>query len=212
MKTWWKAALCLLGLLCLTGCGAAAPETAADGTAWSEEWVTVGDVVGVETPEGMTPRENSDALSAKGMYYATWSLGEAETIVNESGDEAQLYDAQVYLLLAGYDGTEKAEEAAAEWLDMAAEQYAVEASRRNSQRAGLHGRHLHLHFRDEPLRPGRFRLRRVRKLRRQRGAVLPGGLRRQCARNPGRLFGQLPLRSLRGGANHGTVIRRGSPL
>lgn len=128
MKRQWRAALCLLALLCLTGCGAAAPETAADGTGWSEEWVTVGNVVGVDTPEGMTPRENSDALSAKGMYYATWSLGEAETIVNESGDEAQLYDAQVYLLLAGYDGTEKAEEAAAEWLDMAAEQYAVEAS------------------------------------------------------------------------------------
>ena len=26
MKTRWKAALCLLGLLCLTGCGAPAPE------------------------------------------------------------------------------------------------------------------------------------------------------------------------------------------
>ena len=117
MKTRWKAALCLLGLLCLTGCGASAPETAADGTAWSEDWVTVGNVVGVETPEGLTARENSDALSAKGMYYATWSLGEAEEVLNEDGEAAQVYDAQVYLLLAGYDSTAKAEEAAAEWLD-----------------------------------------------------------------------------------------------
>lgn len=127
MKTWWKAALCLLGLLCLNGCGAAVPETAADRTAWSEEWVTVGDVVGVETPEGMTPRENSDALSAKGMFYATWSIGEAEEIFNENGDQAQVYDAQVYLLLSGFNDTVKAEETAAEWLGLAYEQYAVDA-------------------------------------------------------------------------------------
>lgn len=128
MKRQWRAVLCLLGLLCLTGCEAAAPETAADGTAWSEDWVTVGNVLGVETPEGMTPRENSDALSAKGMYYATWSIGEGETAVNEDGDEAQVYDAQVYLLLAGYDSTAKAEEAAVEWLDMASTQYSLETT------------------------------------------------------------------------------------
>lgn len=44
MKRQWRAALCLLGLLCLTGCGA--PETAADGTGWSEDWTTVGNVIG----------------------------------------------------------------------------------------------------------------------------------------------------------------------
>lgn len=128
MKRQWRTALCLLGLLCLTGCGATAPETAADGTGWNEEWVTVGNVVGVETPEDLTPRENSDALSAKGMYYATWSLGEAEEVLNENGESAQVYDAQVYLLLAGYDSTAKAEEAAAEWLEMASGQYAVETT------------------------------------------------------------------------------------
>ena len=62
------------------------------------------------------------------MYYATWSMGEAETIVNGDGDEAQVYDAQIYLLLAGYDSTGKAEDAAAEWLSMASERYAVEVS------------------------------------------------------------------------------------
>lgn len=128
MKTQWRAGFGLLVLLLLTGCGAAAPGTAADGTAWSEEWVTVGDVLGIETPEDMTLRENSDALSAKGMYYAAWSTGEGEAIVNEAGDEAEVYDAQVYLLLAGYSDTAKAEDAAAEWLDMASGQYAVETN------------------------------------------------------------------------------------
>lgn len=118
--------LCLCGLLCLAGCGAPAPDAAADGTAWDEDWVTVGNVIGVETPEGMTFRENSDALSAKGMYYATWSTGEATPIVNESGEDAQIYDAQIYLLLAGYDGTGKAEASVQEWLDMAETQYTLE--------------------------------------------------------------------------------------
>lgn len=122
MKRIWRAVLCLCGgILLLTSCGAAAPETAADGTAWSETWVTVGNVLGVETPEGMTLRENSDALDAKGMYFASWSIGEGD-----AGEDA-VYDAQVSLLLAGYDSTAKAEEAAAEWLDMAYERYAVDA-------------------------------------------------------------------------------------
>lgn len=120
--------LCLCGLLCMTGCGAPSPETAADGSAWEEDWVTVGNVIGVETPEGITLRENSDALSAKGMYYAAWSTGEGETIVNEDGEDARVYDAQVYLLLAGYDDTDKAEDAMKEWLDMANGQYAVETA------------------------------------------------------------------------------------
>lgn len=119
-------ALCLCALLCLSGCGQAAPQKAADGLDWSEDWVTVGNIVGVDTPQDLTARENSDALSAKGMYYATWSSGEGEPYVNEDGKDARLYDAQVYLLLAGYDSTAKAEETAAEWLSMASEQYAVE--------------------------------------------------------------------------------------
>ena len=113
-------------LLWLAGCSQPVPRQAADGAAWRGDWVTVGNVVGVETPEGMTPRENNDALAANGMHYATWSCGEAEPYVNEDGGGAQIYDAQVYLLLAGYDGAGKAEDSAAKWLDMAASQYAVE--------------------------------------------------------------------------------------
>ena len=119
--------LCLCMALFLSGCGKSAPPKAADGSAWSEDWVTLGSVIGVDTPEGLTARENSDVLSAKGMYYASWSAGEAVPYVNEYGEEVQLYDAQVYLLAAGYDSTQKAEETAAEWLDMAYAQYAVDA-------------------------------------------------------------------------------------
>lgn len=121
-------ALLLAACVCLAGCTQPVPRQAADGEAWDEDWVNVGNVVGVETPEGMTPRENNDALAASGMYYAAWSIGAAEPYVNEDGDEAQLYDAQVCLLLAGYDAAGKAEDSASEWLDMASGQYAVEGT------------------------------------------------------------------------------------
>lgn len=126
MKPLRELVLCLLSILCLSGCVQTALPKAADGQEWNEEWVTIGNVIGVDTPEGLTPRENSDTLSAKGMYYATWSAGEAVPYVNEDGKDAELYDAQLYFLLAGYDSTEKAEKAASEWLAMASEQYAVE--------------------------------------------------------------------------------------
>jgi len=118
--------LVLLALaLGLTGCGQV-PVQAADGAAWSKDWVTVGNVMGVDTPDGMTARENSDTLAASGMYYAAWSIGEAEPYVNEDGDDAEIYDAQTYVLLSGYNAAEKAEENAAEWQSMANERYAVE--------------------------------------------------------------------------------------
>lgn len=122
------AAFCLAAAVCLglTGCMESAPVKAADGADWSEDWVTVGGVIGVDTPEGLDSRENNTALAANGMYYATWSSGEAEPYTNADGQEAEIYDAQVYLLLAGYDESGKAADSAAEWLSMATEQYAVD--------------------------------------------------------------------------------------
>ena len=127
MKKWM--ALLLAGALCLglAGCGAPPPpEKAADGLDWAESWITVGGVVGVDTPEGMDPQENNEALAANGMYYATWSIGEGQPYTNEDGEEAQVYDVQVYLLLGGYKSAEEAQTTLAQWEDMAMLQYAVE--------------------------------------------------------------------------------------
>lgn len=122
------AAMILAGAvgLSLVGCGQNIPATAADGTKWDDGWVNVGGIVGVDTPAGLDSRENDDTLGMNGMYYATWSSGEVEPYTNADGEEAELYDAQVYLLLAGYDEAGKAEDSAAEWLDMASRQYTVE--------------------------------------------------------------------------------------
>lgn len=123
-----RMALLLAGVLCLglAGCGAVVPpERAADGLSWEESWVTVGGVIGVDTPDGMDARENNEALAANGMYYATWSVGEGEPYTNADGEDAQLYDAQVYLLLAGYESGEEAGNALEQWKGMAESQYAV---------------------------------------------------------------------------------------
>lgn len=115
----------LLLAVCLSGC-AAPPAADAEGISWSEDWVNVGNVMGVDTPDGLTPRENNDTLAARGMYYAAWSIGEGESYVNADGEDAEIYDAQIYLLLAGFSEVEKAEESATAWKSMAGERYLVE--------------------------------------------------------------------------------------
>lgn len=126
MKKWM--AFLLAGAFCLglTGCGTPLPpEKAADGLDWDKDWVTVGNIIGVETPEGMESQDNNDALSANGMYYATWSMGEGEPYTNEDGKEVQLYGAQVYLLLGGYKSQTDAENTLNQWKDMANLQYEI---------------------------------------------------------------------------------------
>lgn len=130
-----SAAALLAGVLCLTlaGCASAPPpEQAADGSSWDERWVTVGNVVGVDTPEGMDPRENNEALAANGMYYATWSMGEGRPYTNEDGEEAELYDAQIYLLLSGCRSDRDAENTLDQWQDMAPLNYAIDSTAEES--------------------------------------------------------------------------------
>ena len=129
-----RAAAAALGLLlcvCLAGCsesGTPLPEQAADGSAWSKDWVTLGGFVGVDTPEGLTLLENLDALGDTGMYYASWIAGEGTPYVNSEGNDTRVYDLQICFLLSGQDSEEKAAESLADWRDMAVSQYDVDES------------------------------------------------------------------------------------
>lgn len=110
-------------LACLAGCGAKKPAMAADGTPWSKDWITIGSALGVEKPgHGMTLR---DTKGARDMFYTSWSIGESQPYVTASGEETNLYDAQMVLLLMVSDTEEDAQISVDEWLDLAADNYAV---------------------------------------------------------------------------------------
>lgn len=73
----------------------------------------------------LTMLDNMDALSADGLYYAAWTIGEAVPFENSDGKTVELYDAQLYLLLGEFESAEKAEENKAAWLDAGKTNYEI---------------------------------------------------------------------------------------
>lgn len=110
-----------IALLCAAGC--AAPSEAVDGTPWSADWITLGHVLGVEKPgHGLTLQDDK---AAKKMYYASWSIGEAQLYTTSDGYETEVYDAQLVFLVADLKTAASAQSSVDEWLDMAGNTYAV---------------------------------------------------------------------------------------
>lgn len=123
-----KKLVCCGLLLCLllSGCAKAAPERAADGADWSEDWTTLGGVLGAEEPgHGLELRDNNEALSVTDMYLATWTIGEGEPYVNEDGDEVVLYPARLDVLVYGRKDSAAARQAVEDWTARLAETYDV---------------------------------------------------------------------------------------
>ena len=110
-------------LLCLAGCAAGVPSEAVDGTPWSADWITLGHVMGVEKPgHGLTLQDDK---AAKKMYYASWSIGDAQPYTTAEGSETDLYDAQLIFLLADSNTAESAQSNVDEWLDLAKNTYVI---------------------------------------------------------------------------------------
>lgn len=113
--------ICIM-IMCLAGC-VGMPTEAVDGTPWSEDWTTLALTLGIEQPgHGLTLRDNK---AARRMYYATWSIGEAQPYTNTEGSETNIYDAQLVLLLVFSDEAESARADMNEWLDLAKNSYNV---------------------------------------------------------------------------------------
>lgn len=138
MKKRWKW-LIPLAILILLVLGAVAalhrwqpklPAQAADGAAWSEDWTTLGTVLGVEAPDnGFTLLDNNAILTASDTYYATWASGEPVPYTNADGEEVELYDAQLYLLVQGCRDAQNAQAALDEWRAREEATYAVAETR-----------------------------------------------------------------------------------
>lgn len=126
MKRWkYAAALLMTGLLMLSGCGQY-PEQAADGTPWDPNWTMLGSVLGAEEPgNGFSLLDNYSVLTGEDIYYAAWAAGEPTDYTNEDGEDVQVYDAQIYLLAAGYADEAQAQQNQEEWIARQQETYAV---------------------------------------------------------------------------------------
>lgn len=70
-------------------------------------------------------QRNIDTLSADGLYYAAWTIGDSEPYENGDGDTVDLYDAQLYLLLGEFPNGEEAQEAMDKWLTAGKTNYEV---------------------------------------------------------------------------------------
>ena len=131
-----------LSILIICACAAAVmlnswkpkyPDRAADGAAWSEDWTILGNALGVEEPgSGFALLDNNSILTADDTYLATWASGEPSPYVNADGDDAELYEAQLYLLLVGCKDAENASIAMNEWLDQEERTYNVLETRAES--------------------------------------------------------------------------------
>lgn len=106
--------LCIASLL--TGCSLL-PDISDSNTVENTEYVTVGNHLTVHnTDTRLTLLNNMDALSADGLYYASWTSGDSEPYENSDGDTVDLYDAQLYLLLGEFKTSDAAQENMDNWL------------------------------------------------------------------------------------------------
>lgn len=119
--------LCITWILTLflSGCSASL-EKEMDNTWDDPGYVTVGKTLTVE--KGDTPLsllDNMDALTADGLYYAAWTMGDPEPYENSEGKTVDLYDAQLYLLLGEFKEETEAQSNMDKWLDAGKTNYEI---------------------------------------------------------------------------------------
>lgn len=113
----------------LSGCSAmpSISESSVE-TEIDSEYITIGShLTAPNTDSRLTLSDKKDALSADGLYYASWTAGTSEKYENSDGDTVDLYDAQLYLLLGESKTTEAAEETTENWLAAGQANYDVTA-------------------------------------------------------------------------------------
>lgn len=119
---YWIYALCIM--LTLTGCSSSA--SSAENTAEASGDVTIGNYLSIHNIDSrLTLLNNLDTLSADGLYYASWVIGNAQPYENSDGDTVDLYDASLYLLSGEFKNTQYAQENMDSWLDTAKENYEI---------------------------------------------------------------------------------------
>ena len=93
---------------------------------WPEDWTRFDDLMAIESPEDFCLGEYNDALAVNAIWYAVWNCGtDPQTITNAEGQEAAVYDAQIFLVLKGFGSEEDAKTSVDDWIEREAESYEV---------------------------------------------------------------------------------------
>lgn len=110
-----------------TGCSYLPSISEESENTWENSgYVTVGNTLTIQnTNDRLNLISNMDALSADGLYYASWAAGSPEAIQNSDGDTIHAYDAQLYLLLGEFPDSQSAKDAMDQWLAAGKANYEV---------------------------------------------------------------------------------------
>lgn len=114
--------------LLLTGCSPFSGQSKEmlENTWEDSGYATIGGTLTVQKGDSeLELLDNMDALTADGLYYAAWTMGDAEPYENSEGETVDLYDAQLYLLLGKSPNEAEAGQNRDKWLDAAKTNYEV---------------------------------------------------------------------------------------
>ena len=121
-KTVFCMMLCAI-LVCLTSCGAKGPTATVDGAPWDDAWIMVGAKIGAEAPgSDFTLR---DVKGAKNMTFTAWSAGEAQSHTDAQGEESDVFDAQLVVLVVEAGTADAAQASVDEWLSLDGDAYTI---------------------------------------------------------------------------------------
>lgn len=87
--------LSLILTVSLLLCGCGSESLPAD---WDKSWTVISPFLAAEPMEGFTFGESDDILGLSGVYYATWTNGDARPFTNADGEETVIFNSQIYVV------------------------------------------------------------------------------------------------------------------
>ena len=113
-------ALILALVLVLAGCGSDTSQTN-----WDENLTVIAPFLAAEPMEGFDFGESDDVMGIGGVYYATWTNGDAREFTNAEGEETVIFNAQIYVVAQECRTAEEAQQNVAAWKSREKQNYQV---------------------------------------------------------------------------------------
>lgn len=114
--------LSLLLALSLILCGCGSDPLPAE---WQEDWTVIAPFLAAEPMDGFSFGESDDILGISGVYYATWTNGDAREFTNAEGEAAVIFNSQIYVVAQECRTEEDAKENLAAWKAREKQNYQV---------------------------------------------------------------------------------------